>query len=264
MVLFYLFIAVAAVAAPIARPSDQNTHFYFAQMSDIHFGAEGVPQRAEKVIDYINASPMKLDCVVVTGDITQNCITDENVTKPAIETMSKLKIPVIYLPGNHDIPDNDTFNASIEAFKKLFGPLAAKHEYHGVIFLTLFTEPIIYPRSIPGYDPLAWLQKELDEAGSKPVIIFHHGPSFEDFYENGLHVYWPEDAREKWDKLISSHSNIKAVIAGHFHRDELHWIGSTPVYVCPPISPLFNRQPSYRIYEYDNGKVGYTTQYLDL
>jgi hypothetical protein len=53
------------------------------------------------------------------------------------------------------------------------------------------------------------------------------------------------------------------VIAGHFHRDELHWVGDVPLFVCAPLAGYWGRQGSYRIYEYKDGRLGYRTQYLE-
>jgi UDP-2,3-diacylglucosamine pyrophosphatase LpxH len=63
-------------------------------------------------------------------------------------------------------------------------------------------------------------------------------------------------------KLINSY-NVKAVIAGHFHRDELHWLENVPLYVSSPVAGYWGRQATFRIYEYSNGKIGYRTQYIE-
>jgi UDP-2,3-diacylglucosamine pyrophosphatase LpxH len=72
-----------------------------------------------------------------------------------------------------------------------------------------------------------------------------------------LTLYWL-----KWVALINQY-NVKAVITGHFHRDEFHWLDKVPLYVSVPVAEKFGRQAGFRIYEYKNGKLGYTTQYLE-
>ena len=94
-----------------------------------------------------------------------------------------------------------------------------------------------------------------------PVIICHHRPSIEDFYMNEMHPGWPVHKKGRWEHLINSH-NVKAVLAGHFHKDEQHWLGNVPLYIAPPMSNDFGRQATFRIYEYRNGKLSYRTQYL--
>ncbi len=54
-----------------------------------------------------------------------------------------------------------------------------------------------------------------------------------------------------------------AAIAGHFHRDEFHDLGGVPLLVAAPVSGRFGRQTSFRIYEYDSGRLTYRTWYLE-
>jgi Icc-related predicted phosphoesterase len=238
-----------------------HTHFYFVQMTDPHFGLPDTAERAARCVDEINTLPMPIECVVVTGDITMNDILDPNVTSEARSIIRKVKPPVYWLPGNHDI-DPKNLAATVSAYKKNFGPLCSKAEYHGVVFLFVYTEPLKIGFNVEGLDVYKWAESEIIAAGRKPVIIFHHSPSVDDFYSGKFHTGWKADAQAKWHKLIESHKNIKAVIAGHFHRDELHWIGDTPLYICPPVASLFDMSVvSYRIYEYSDGKLGYHTEY---
>jgi 3',5'-cyclic AMP phosphodiesterase CpdA len=238
-------------------------HFYFVQMTDTHFGDKDHAQRAAMCIDEINTLPMPIECVVVTGDITMDKTLDPNVTAEAKAVIGRAKPPVYYLPGNHDI-DPKNLPATVSAYEKSFGPLCSKAEYQGAVFLLVYTEPLRSGFDVEGLDVYKWAEGEIIAAGSKPVIIFHHSPSMDDFYKGKFRDNWKTDARARWHKLIESHANVKAVIAGHFHRDEFHWIGDTPLYICPPVAGYFGMTPSYRIYEYTNGKLGYRTEYPRL
>lgn len=244
-------------------------HFYFAQMTDIHFGADDNTARAAKAVDDINRLPMKVECVVVTGDIFDENILDPKVVDTALGTLKQIKVPVHYVAGNNDIvegdnvADGDRVAARREAFVKSFGPLASKAEHGGVVFLMVCAEPLRGDVKIPGYDPIKWLDGALKDSGDKPVIIFTHEPDDEDFWANTMHPGWPKESRDRWEALIKSHGNVKAVITGHFHRDELHWIGSVPEFVCAPVASHFGRQNTYRVYEYTDGKIGYRTVYLN-
>jgi serine/threonine-protein phosphatase CPPED1 len=251
LVVLLLMLAVSAQA---------ETRFYFAQLTDTHFGEGANAARAEKVVAAINALPVPLACVVHTGDIMSGNITEAGPVQEAQRVLSALRAPVHYIAGNHDVLA-DALAATRAAFEEHFGPLATKAEYHGVVFLMLYTEPLAGGFTVPGYDPLAWLEQALREAGRKPVIIFQHAPAVEDFYGNAFHPAWPPTAQARWEQLITSH-NVKAVIAGHFHRDEFHWIGRTPLFVASPVADLFGREPSYRLYEYRDGRVEYRAQYV--
>ena len=131
-----------------------------------------------------------------------------------------------------------------------------------MVFLGIDTEPLADGLPIPGYDPLGWLESALRQSAGQPVIVFHHTPSVDDFYDNRVHATWKPEARKKWDTLINAY-DVRAVLTGHFHRDELHWDGKVPVYVAAPVANFWGREGSYRIYEYRDGRLGYRTMYLD-
>lgn len=254
---FVIICVLIACASPITAQ-----HFYFAQMTDIHFGEDDNAARAAKVVDSINHLPMKTECVVITGDIMNENILDDKMLTLGLNTLKPLKSSVYFVPGNNDILEGTQLAATQESFVKHFGPLASKAEYNGVVFLMLYTEPLRTSFQVSGFDPLKWLEQALKEAGNKPVIIFTHAPDVEDFWANEMHPGWPQQAKDKWEALIKSH-NVKAVITGHFHRDELHWIGKVPQFVSAPIAAAFGRQNSYKVYEYKDGKLNYWTVYVN-
>ncbi|MGI6295234.1 MAG: metallophosphoesterase family protein [Armatimonadota bacterium] len=253
--------AVVVLLIALALPVNAQ-HFYFAQITDTHFGRDNNAERAAKVVASVNALPVKIEAVVVTGDIFDECILDDKVVQTALDTFKALRPPVYYLPGNNDIVENDQAPAMRDAFIKHIGPLASKTVVKGVVFLMVYTEPLRVNVGVE-FDALKWLKRELDDAGDRPVIIFTHTPVDRDFYLNKMHPGWPDANRKKLESLISANKNVKAVITGHFHRDEFHWIGDTPEFVCPPVSSLFDRQNAYRMYEYNDGKVSYRTIHLD-
>ncbi len=257
--LITLLICITCVAG--YAEEQQNTHFYFAQITDTHLGDGDHLARTEKAVELINSLPVKIECVVHTGDITMNLIEDKKIVNDGLAVMKKLKAPVHYLPGNHDILDKN-LEATRKAYIKNYGGLVTQAEYNGVVFIFVYTEPLRRSYTLKDYQPLKELEACLKDADGKPAIIFHHAPSAEDFYRNTFHDSWKKEIREKWIKLINAY-NVKGVIAGHFHRDELHWLGDVPLYVSASIAGYWGRQATYRIYEYKNGRIGYRTQYIE-
>lgn len=238
----------------------QENHFYFVQMTDTHLGDKNHLKKAKKAVKLINKLPMKIECVVHTGDITMDKLEDKKVINESQAIFSKLNMPMHYVPGNNDIIPT-RFALTSKAYLENFGPLISMAEYQNVVFLFVYTEPLRKSFSIKGYDPLGQVENYLKQSKGKPVIIFHHAPCVSDFYKNTFHDKWDAQNKEKWIKLVNSY-NVKAVIAGHFHRAEQHWLGNVPLYVAAPISGYLGRQASFRIYEYNNGKIGYRTQYI--
>lgn len=258
---FAVILVIVMVFFSGCYPQSKNVHFYFVQLTDTHFGDLDNIERTEKCVNSINQLPMQIECVVHTGDITMEKFEDKETISAGKSVLEKLNIPMHFLPGNHDILP-EKLQPTTNAYRKQFGDLYSKAEYNGVIFLFVYTEPLVKNFKVDHIDTLKWLETSLKDAKGKPVIIFHHTPSVKDFYNNKFRDSWPSDMQAKWQKLISSY-NVKAVMAGHYHRDEFHWLGDVPLYVCSPIAGYWGRQATYRIYEYNNGKIGYRTQYIE-
>lgn len=254
LLVFFLFASIFCII------DLQAQHFYFAQITDTHFDSGDNLERTEIAVQQINALPMEIKCVVHTGDISSIKPEYKKAFGDGMAVLDKIKVPLHFVPGNHDINIKD-LEASIKNYKEKFGDLIQKVEYDGVVFIFVYTEPLRYRLSLTYFDPIKQLEEMLLKANGKPVLIFNHAPSVDDFYDNELHEGWDAEMQKKWVTLINNY-NVKAVFAGHFHRDEYHWLGNVPLFVSSSISGYWNRQATYRIYEYNNGNISYRTQYL--
>jgi len=236
-----------------------RVHFYFVQISDIHFVAGENARRSREIVDCINGLPVDVECVALTGDIMADNIAKPPAVDKAQEILERLSPPLHVLPGNHDIRQKN-LETTLTVYTNRFGPFISQAEYRGVTFIFLYTEPLARSFAVPGYDPVAELEAKLKEADGKPVIVFHHTPSVEDLYRNIMHPAWPAEARARWIRLLNSY-NVKAVIAGHYHRGEMHWLGDVPLFVGEAVAHYWDRPAAFRLYEYDNGRLSYRTQY---
>ncbi len=235
-----------------------DTGFYFAQITDTHLGQQGNLERTEKVIEKINALPFKVEFVVLTGDIFSDNIEDANVVTAAKQVFSKLKSPIYFVAGNHDIDNKKAESIYVNNF----GQLNYTEEKNNVFCIFVCVEPLLDDSNSNDADFFKWFESSLRKAENKPVIVFCHEPAGLDFYNNSFHNPWPLESEKEWVKLINSR-NVKAVIAGHFHRDELHWIGDVPLYIGQPVSSWLGRQATFRVYQYRNGRISYFTQYVE-
>jgi 3',5'-cyclic AMP phosphodiesterase CpdA len=242
----------------------QGKGFYFVQITDTHLGIPGNRLRTEQVVAAVNRLPMEIMCVVHTGDIIDRSIRlDAGIVTDAASIFKNLKPRVHFLPGNNDILLGASTQTSRTEYEHTFGSLISQAEYQGVVFIFAYTDPLRKSVDMAGYDPMGAVKNQLDAVNGKPVILFHHGPSVDDFYNNRFHGSWAEKTKDNWVALINQY-NVKAVITGHFHRDEFHWLGEVPLYVSPPVAKKWGRQACFRIYEYrQNGRIEYTTQYLE-
>jgi predicted MPP superfamily phosphohydrolase len=250
-IMAFFAIASAATAEPV----------YFAQLTDTHLSANKEWQRTEKAIAAINQLPFPLSCVVVTGDVFSDNYKDLQALKRAKALFARLKMPCHVIAGNHDYNPSDV--ASQSNWQETFGPFFQAATYGGVGFAFVNTVPLGTLNQILPYKPLEELRAYLKKDPARPVLVFNHIPSSEDFYENTVHFGWPAKNEEEWEKVLSI-GNVKAVIAGHFHRNELHWIAKKiPLFVSPPIAGHWQRQASFRVYKYEDGRLGYYTVYLE-
>ena len=254
-------VCINVLVLPVAAQDAANTNFYFVQLTDTHLNNHHHDQRTGAAVAQINKLSLDIECVVHTGDIMMDNISNPAAVTNAVAILSALEPPLHYVPGNHDIL-RPHLEATLPIYTNRFGPLVALQEYHGVCFVFAYTEPLAKSFKVEGYEPLHEIENALKQADGKPVLLFHHSPSHRDFYNNEWHPGWPEPVRRKWIALLNRY-NVKGVFTGHFHRDEQHWLGDVPLYVCSPVAFYWGRQASYRIYRYEDGRISYTTQYLD-
>lgn len=260
----WIFVVCLLIILPAAlgyAGDPQDDSLYFVQITDTHFGVLRHSNIAETIVDQINRLPFAIKCVVHTGDIMADNIDDQGAVDRSRRILQRLKVPIHYLPGNHDI-DPDNLEATHQAYLENFGGLVTRTEYRGVVFLLIYTEPLRTHIVLDDYQPLVQLEAHLKSSSGKPVIVFHHAPSIGSFYKNTRHRGWKKEIREEWVRLLNAYG-VKAVIAGHFHRDEHHWLGRVPLYISSAMAPYWGRQPTFRLYEYRNGKISYRTQYLE-
>ena len=237
-----------------------ENEFYFVQITDTHWGENNNIKRTKSVIDSINNLPMPIEFVVHTGDVASQPMENRLFIDSMLAMMHACKYPVYYLPGNHDISFKH-FPETSGAFVHNFGNLCKRIEVHGVSIITLFNFKIWDANGKTLYDPLTQLDSLLKgKPPQMPAIVFQHDPIVDDFYGNAFHPGWPSAERIAFQTLCET-NNVVAVIAGHFHRDELHWLGQIPLYISAPISGKRGRQSTFRIYHYENGKLSYFTQY---
>lgn len=239
----------------------EPAHFFFAQLTDSHFGADDNLERGRRVVEQINQLPMPVEFVVHTGDILADSILEPAVVERSLGVMAGLQAPHFFIPGNHDIHEWEAERAAA-LFREQFGPLVRVEEFGGVVAIFLYVEPAAraWPR-LAGYDPLDELERALKQAGERPILLFQHTPPVGGFFRNQVHSGWPEESRRRWEALVRNYS-VKGVFTGHFHKDELHWVGDVPIFVAPPVAGMWGRQTTFRIYEYRDGKVSYRTVYL--
>lgn len=251
LILFSLFLPAIVSAS----------EFYFVQLTDTHWSIQGHAKRLKKAVKMINQLPMDIDFTVITGDIASDNLLNAAFISNHLKIIAELDMPVYTQPGNHDILSRQ-LSACIDTWTNYFHPLSFSITHKDTRLIFLFAENIREKYLIPGYTPLDWLEKELSAAPGIPVILFQHSPPVMDFYNNNMHQDWPQEYLQRFSLIIQEHP-VKALICGHFHRDELHWTGPVPVFVSSSIAGFWGRQASFRIWHYQDGRLSYRTVYIE-
>ena len=101
------------------------------QISDTHFGTEQAPV-LEALLQL--AQQQRPELVVLSGDVTQRARPDQ--FRAAKTALDRFKLPVLVIPGNHDIPLYDVFTRLVRpyaryraAFGELLEPVHVSPEF---------------------------------------------------------------------------------------------------------------------------------------
>ncbi len=239
-----------------------DNSFYFIQITDTHWGEGDNIDRTRKVVESINKLPFDIQFVIHTGDmVTSSALGDSSVVDSGMTLMEKLKWPVHYVAGNHDIPAEKFTRISGE-YTRRFGDLGSIKKVKDVSTVTLYDYTATDAKGKVLYDPVKQLKYLMQRKAERtPVILFKHVPIAQDFYNNSFHKSFSDSDRSRF-QTVCEENGVIAIITGHFHRNELHWLGDIPQYVAPPVSGSWGRQSSYRIYHYKDGKLSFSTVYL--
>lgn len=252
-------VVIFLIICSFKHSFSEHPDFYFVQITDTHWGDGDNLRRTADAIKAINKLPFPIEFVIHTGDVTSNQTDNHQLLDSGLAVMKTCKFPVYYIPGNNDIRDN-CFKKDSAAFISYFGNFNRRVDTKKLSMILLFNLEIISKDSCI-YEPLGVLDSLLKSKPSDlPAFVFQHCPTTEDFYSNKVHPGWPLEKLTRFQNICEN-NNVKAIITGHFHRDEFHMIGNIPLFVASPISKALGRQPSFRVYRHENGKTHYTSVY---
>ncbi len=112
-----------------------------------------------------------------------------------------------------------------------------------------------------------WLQVELrkaSDAEARPILVFLHHPLFlKAADEPEAYFNIPPDVRGKYLDLFRRH-NVRAVFAGHYHRNAHARDGRLEMITSGPIGKTLGRDPSgLRIVKVHGGEIEHEYYSLD-
>jgi 3',5'-cyclic-AMP phosphodiesterase len=203
-------------AGPMVMPHDG---LRFAQISDTHIGFDkpanpDVTATLRIAIGKIKAAPEPPAFVLHTGDLT-------HLSKPAEfdllqQVLSELSVPVLYVPGEHDVLDNDG-----RGYLQRFGSGTQGAGWHsfdqnGVHFIGLVNVVNMKAGGLGslGSEQLEWLEKDVKRLkSSTPIVVFAHIPLWSVYPAWG----WGTDDSERALAYLKRFGSV-SVLNGHIHQ----------------------------------------------
>jgi 3',5'-cyclic AMP phosphodiesterase CpdA len=191
----------------------------FLQISDSHVGFDkaanpNVLSTLEEAINRVSALPTRPSFMIHTGDIS-------HLSKPeqfdnADQIISKARLDVHYVPGEHDMLDEE-----VKLYRERYGRGALgagwySFDANGVHFIGLVNVVDLKAGGLGnlGAEQLAWLEADLkDRSASTPIVVFAHIPLWVVYQDWG----WGTDDGGRALELLKRFGSV-TVLNGHIHQ----------------------------------------------
>ena len=207
----------APLGAP--APGGRDGALHFIQISDTHIGFDkpantDVTATLREVIAKIKADSEPPALVLHTGDLTHLSKPSEFDTLQQL--LSELSVPVYFVPGEHDVLDDDG-RGYLQRFGK--GTLGAgwhSFDSNGVHFIGLVNVVNLKAGGLGtlGAQQLEWLEKDVKRLkSSTPIVVFAHIPLWSVYPEWG----WGTDDSERALSYLKRFGSV-SVLNGHIHQ----------------------------------------------
>ena len=196
-----------------------NGGLRFVQISDSHIGFDkpantDVTATLREAIAKIKASAEPPSFVLHTGDLTHLSKPSEFDTLQQL--MSELSLPVFYVPGEHDVLEDDGKSFLQRYGKGTLGAGWHSFDKDGVHFIGLVNVVDLKAGGLGtlGRDQLEWLEKDVRHLkSSTPIVVFAHIPLWSVYPEWG----WGTDDSVQALAYLKRFGSI-SVLNGHIHQ----------------------------------------------
>jgi 3',5'-cyclic-AMP phosphodiesterase len=191
----------------------------FVQISDSHIGFDkpanaDVTATLRAAVATIKADPDPPAFVLHTGDLT-------HLSKPAEfdtlhQVLSELSVPVFYVPGEHDVLDDDGTSYLQRFGKGTHGAGWHSFDRSGVHFIGLVNVVDLKAGGLGtlGSEQLEWLEQDVRGLkSSTPIVVFAHIPLWSVYPEWG----WGTDDSERALSYLKRFGSV-SVLNGHVHQ----------------------------------------------
>jgi Icc protein len=194
--------------------------FSFLQISDSHVGFNKPANpdalgTLKEAISKVNGLPDKPAFMIHTGDITH--LSKAGQFDDAEKVIGEAKLDVHYVPGEHDLVDEDNGKAYLERYgKNTKGTGWYSFDAGGVHFIGLINSAKLKAGGMGslGDEQIAWLTDDLKGKGvSTPVVVFAHIPLWTVYADWG----WGTEDSARALALPKRFGSV-TVLNGHIHQ----------------------------------------------
>lgn len=243
--------AISVFASSQLPPRSADQALIVAQLSDTHIGDKHAPHAAENLqhaVEMIN--DRHPDAVILSGDIGEN----PKAWDEAKSILAKLKAPLYYVPGNHDVHSDD-----VGRYRKEFGKDYYDFHVKFATFVAIDSEllgnydkyeakaPLPLPEETEEESErmLSWMHKLADDrskeqSGKNEVVIgVQHIPVFHDGRFPDPKPYWVISDPYRSREMKALHElGIKHMLVGHWHNGRVFEREGITWHVAPATSWL--------------------------
>jgi Icc protein len=191
----------------------------FVQISDSHIGFDkpanaDVTATLRAAVAKIQALPEPPSFVLHTGDLT-------HLSKPSEfdilqQVLAELSLPVFYVPGEHDVLEDDGTSYLQRFGKGTQGAGWYSFDQDGVHFIGLVNVVNLKAGGLGmlGDEQLKWLEKDVRRLkSSTPIVVFAHIPLWSVYPEWG----WGTDDSARALSYLKRFGSV-SVLNGHIHQ----------------------------------------------
>lgn len=245
-----LSLAIFFIQPLSGQDAAAGKSYFIVQVTDPQFGMNDggdklayEATRLEKAVTEINR--LKPDFAVFTGDLVND---RENKSQWAefrrITATISEKIPVLYIPGNHDIGSPASVE-SINEFKRMFGDDRFSHKHKKSLFIGINSCLIKSGPEDLEQEQRKWLEAELKKGRkAKNIVIFSHYPFFiKEPAEPENYSNLPATKRMNYIGLFSS-SGVRTIFAGHLHNNSTGRDGNIDMVTTSAVGKPLGSAPS--------------------
>lgn len=270
MTLFRTYIVVFFLCCITFPVFAQNNGYFFIQVTDPQFGMfeknEGFARETElyeKAVTEINR--LKPAFVVITGDLVNNPADEAQIAEfKRITAKIDSRIPVYYVPGNHDIGQTPT-KETIEKFTGNYGYDKFSFKHKGSRFIGINSGIIKAGPEELENEQYEWLKKQLSKSKKmNHTVIFCHYPFFikaVDEPENYSNI--APDKRSKYLSLFEE-AGVDAVFSGHYHNNAIAEYGKIKMITTSAVGKPLGAAPSgLRIVKVNGDRIEHEYYGLD-